>query len=189
MGRATCYIAASKAAYAGLRNRGGENWKGLHALVDWDNLFEHLNSNVEGGIEFLEDLQEAHSELDDSDGSWYTRGKGLLVMDIKGDDDTWMLMWPKVEDKVEWFRPFYKAFREDVDHYVNHNLDEKAFAAYETLSPPWRLEKSYERQFSGRVAILDEYGRIMEIDYPMEFLRLLEPGEEWALSKVGWLYK
>lgn len=190
MGRSTCYIAASMAAYVGLRERDRENWKGLHALVGGDELHEWLNSNVDGGIEFVEDLEDDRDELDcGCEQEWFARGKGMTVMDVKGDDMTWMLRWHSPGAKLEWFRPHYERFRQDVDHYVNHNFGLEDFAKWESLNPPWKLEKSYERFFGGRVIVLDARGFIEDISYPMEFLRLVEPGQEWALSKIGWLYK
>ena len=188
MGRCTCYVVAKKDDYVKLAEKRGAGWEGLCSEPSADELYECLNIGVNGGIEFVD--EDGFCELrDDDECEWFTCDDGLLVADVDGDDRVWTLGWRDAGAKLEWFRPYYEKFREDVDHYVNHNFGLEDFAKWESLNPPWRLEKSYERQYDGCVAILDDSGHIVGTAYPMEFLRLVKPGDEWVLAKAGWLYK
>lgn len=177
MGRSTCYVVCRKDDYENV-----SDCDGLVRALDTDRLYEWLTGLPEG-CEFVDDM-DGPCELGPCE--WFHDEDGFLkCADFK--PDAWEIWWEDQAAKEGWFAKYFGAFRE-----YAHSLGESTlqdFATYKTLDPVYELNTRYNRCWGGRVAVLDENVSLAELDYVMEFLRVMEPGERFAVAKKGWLYK
>ena len=191
MGLKTCYIACTPEAYKELKKDEDIDRGGIIGLVDRDALYDQLNELPEG-CDYVDGEEDDNIEVDGSEWLFSDR-ECLRVVEL---DDAWEIRWPSKEAKMNWFAKYLKAYRKELEDQLKNATMDK-FAEYELLDPPWKINSVYNRCFAGRVALLNEYGRIDELDYPMELLRLMDPPgtdkptaiREFIVMKKGIPYK
>lgn len=173
------YVATKLADYRKFRNDGVID---IADLIDEDSLYDWLDRTPEG-LEFVGEK----ADVDDFDtGYGWLRYNPALKLDDSG--NMFRIKFASAKAKEEWFRRPYETYLKELQAVIG-GVNLANFARYELLSPDYNIKCRYSKQWDGYVAVMDARGCLSDLDYPMEFLRQVDPGKTWVVSKKGWTYK
>ena len=183
MSRSMCYLAAPLAAYKKLKKGGfGEN--GFAGLLTEDELYDQLEHTLEG-VEFVDRVDDVDEWTGKPEWGWLRRDANLCL-DDSGDD--FRIWFPSERSRQEWFRKPHEAYVKEL-HAIVAGDTLKNFSSYELLSPDYNIGRMYNRQWSGYVACVNEDGVLVDLEYPMEFLRDIKTRANYVVARKGWVYK
>ena len=179
MGRKMVYVATALSDYRKIEK---DDSRELIDFLDSEQMFDWLDRTPEG-VDFVDEIQ----GVDEFDGGygWLRHNPALKFEETA---DVFKIVFNSISSKEEWFRKPYEAYLKDLQD-VLAGACLKNFAKYELLCPDYKLKLMYSRQWEGYVAVVNARGDLMELDYPMEFLRQMKPRQTWIVSKKGWTYK